>query len=68
MGASLAFRLLVDALPAERRVMGLVECANVKQIAKSNSRTAQTSADAAATGAGGARGCGLGGRAWGGWR
>jgi hypothetical protein len=44
----------VDALPAERRVLGLVECANVNQIAKSNCRTAQTLAGAAATGAGGA--------------
>jgi hypothetical protein len=49
-GTNLAFRLLVDALPAERRVLGLVECANVKQIAYC--RTAQTLAGAAATGAG----------------
>ncbi len=34
--------------------MWLLECANVKQIAKSTCRTAQTFAGAAATGAGGA--------------
>ncbi len=44
----------MDALPAERRVLGLQECANVKQIAKLSCRTAQTLAGAAATGAGSA--------------
>ncbi len=44
----------MNALAAEGRVLGLVECANVKQIVKSNCRTVQTLAGAADTGAGGA--------------